>query len=100
MNKLFKRMPTGGMRVFILIWLGQVVSLMGSGLTSFSLGIWVYQQTGSATKFALISLFTTLPGIVMLPIAGAIIARCNLRSCLILSDLGSGLSLLAIALPL
>ena len=47
------------MRVFIIIWLGQMVSLIGSGLTGFALGVWVYQRTGSVTQFALISLFTT-----------------------------------------
>jgi len=50
-------------QVFTLIWLGQLVSLFGSGLTGFALGVWVYQRTGSATQFALISLFTQLPGL-------------------------------------
>jgi hypothetical protein len=27
------------MQVFILIWLGQMVSLIGSGLTGFALGV-------------------------------------------------------------
>jgi DHA3 family macrolide efflux protein-like MFS transporter len=43
-----------GMRVFVIVWLGQLVSLVGSGLTSFALGLWVYRHTGSVTQFAFI----------------------------------------------
>jgi MFS family permease len=76
---------------FLVIWAGQLVSLSGSGLTGFALGVWVYLETGSATQFALISLFTALPGIVLSPIAGVLVDRMNRRSAMILSDLGAGL---------
>ena len=56
-----------GMRLFIFIWFGQIISAIGSGLTSFALGIWVYQRTGSATDLALISLFATIPRIAISP---------------------------------
>jgi MFS family permease len=94
------RNTVGEMRTFILIWSGQLVSLLGSGLTSFGLGVWVYQQTGSATKFALIALFSTLPGIIAAPFAGAISDRWDRRRMLITCDLGAGLSTLVIALLL
>jgi MFS transporter, DHA3 family, macrolide efflux protein len=77
---------TEGIRVFLIIWFGQVVSLLGSGLTSFALGVWVYQRTGSVTKFALILFFAALPGIVLSPIAGAIVDRWDRRRIIILSD--------------
>jgi hypothetical protein len=48
---------------FLLVWFGQFVSLLGSGLTEFALGVWVYQKTGSATQFALTFLFLALPRI-------------------------------------
>ncbi|GAB1544780.1 hypothetical protein NUACC21_74560 [Scytonema sp. NUACC21] len=95
------QLPTGKrMSVFILIWLGQLVSLIGSGLTSFALGVWVYQRTGSVTQFALISLCTTLPLIVISPIAGALVDRWNRRWTMLLSDCGAGLTTLALALML
>ena len=81
-----------GFPTFILIWLGQFVSLTGSGLTGFALGVWVYQRTGSVTQFALISLFTALPGIVFSPIAGALVDRWDRRWAMIISDTGAGLS--------
>ena len=89
-----------GIRLFIIIWFGQLVSLIGSGLTSFALGIWVYQRTGSVTQFALISLSTTLPLITISPIAGPLIDRWNRRWAMIFSDSGAGLSTLAISLLL
>jgi MFS family permease len=88
------------MRVFILIWFGQLISLIGSGLTGFALSVWVYQRTGSVTQFALISLSTTLPRIVISPLAGALIDRWNRRWIMIFSDSGAGLSTLVIAFPL
>ncbi|MDF5714709.1 MAG: MFS transporter [Rhizonema sp. NSF051] len=88
------------MRIFILIWFGQLISLIGSGLTSFALGVWGYQKTGSATQFALISLFTTLPRVVISPLAGVLVDRFNRRWIMIISDFGTGLSIVAIALLL
>lgn len=41
------------MRVFLLVWFGQLISLIGSNLTSFALGVWVYQRTGSVSQFSL-----------------------------------------------
>jgi MFS family permease len=89
-----------GFPTFLLIWSGQFVSLTGSGLTGFALGVWVFQRTGSVTQFALISLFTALPGIVFSPIAGALVDRWDRRWAMILSDTGSGLCTLGIALLL
>jgi DHA3 family macrolide efflux protein-like MFS transporter len=86
------------MSIFTLVWFGQVVSLMGSGLTGFALGVWVYQRTGSITQFALIAICSRLPGIVIAPIAGALIDRCDRRRAMIYSDIGAGLTVLSIAL--
>ena len=86
------------MRTFLLIWVGQLVSLIGSQITSFALGVWVYQNTVSVTQFALISFFTMLPGLVIAPMAGALVDRWDRRWTIILSDSVAGLSTLSIAL--
>lgn len=88
------------MRTFILVWFGQMVSLIGSGLTSFALDIWIYQRTGSVTQFALAFLFSQVPPILVSPFAGALVDRWNRRYCMIISDCGSGLSIVVIALLL
>ncbi|MFL6290879.1 MAG: MFS transporter [Thermoanaerobaculia bacterium] len=74
------------MRAFLTMWAGQTVSLLGSSLTSFALGVWVYQRTGSVTKFALIAFFASLPGLLVSPVAGALVDRWDRRRTLILSD--------------
>lgn len=85
---------------FLIIWLGQVVSLVGSGLTSFALGVWVFEQTGSATQFALIGLSAVLPRVVLSPLAGVMVDRWDRRGLMIVGDVGAGLSTLVVALLL
>ncbi len=45
------------MRAFLTIWSGQLVSLIGSQLTGFALGVWVYQETHSVLLLALVQVF-------------------------------------------
>lgn len=71
---------------FGVIWTGQLVSIFGSGLTGFAMGVWVYQQTGSVMQFGLIALFVTLPGTLLSPFAGALVDRWDRRWTMVLSD--------------
>src|ERR1044071_2663751 len=80
-----------GGAAFGVVWLGQVASLFGANLAGFVLGVWVYQETKSVTAFSLISLFTVLPEIALLPVAGVIVDRFDRRLVMLLSVLGSGL---------
>ena len=50
-----------GMRLFLVIWFGQLISVVGSSITNFALGIWTYQQTGSVSQFAVVLFSSTLP---------------------------------------
>lgn len=72
--------------LFFVIVFGQFMSMLGTGLTAFALGTWVYIQTGSVTEFAYISVFALLPGILVLPFAGALVDRWDRRLILMLSD--------------
>lgn len=87
-------------RRFALIWVGQLVSLVGSGLTNFIIGVWVYQRTGSVTKFTMIALFAVLPSIIILPWAGVLADRWDRRWLMICSNVGAALSTLFLALLL
>ncbi|HEX6288814.1 MAG TPA: MFS transporter [Herpetosiphonaceae bacterium] len=89
-----------GMRAFFIVWFGQLVSLIGSGLTTFALGVWAYQRTGSVTLFAMITLAGTLPSILVSPFAGVYVDRWNRRRVLIASDFGSAILTLLVALLL
>ena len=90
------------MRIFLLVWIGQVVSLLGSKLTEFALGFWIleqtYQETGTITQFALTILFIYLPKVIVSPLAGVLIDRWNRRYAMILSDLVAGLVTLTVML--
>ncbi|GCL39999.1 major facilitator superfamily MFS_1 [Sphaerospermopsis reniformis] len=88
------------MKTFFAVWFCQFISLFGSQLTSFVLGIWVYQSTSSVTQFALISFFTMLPGLVISPLAGALVDRWDRRWAMIISDSVAGLSTFGIVLLL
>jgi len=89
-----------GARIFTLVWIGQFVSLVGSSLTGFALGVWVYERTGSTTEYALISFFITVPGILMSPVAGALVDRWDRRLAMMLSDTGAACGTLFIAVLL
>ncbi len=88
------------MQTFFIVWIGQVVSLLGSKLTEFALGFWIleqtYQNTGTITQFALTILFMYLPKAIVSPLAGVLVERWNRRSTMIMSDLGTGIVALAI----
>ena len=86
-----------GMRTFIIIWLGQLVSLIGSGLIGFALAVWVYDQTGQATPFAMTALFSVLPRILLSPIGGVLSDRWNRKAIMLISDSLAGLTTLATA---
>lgn len=88
------------MPTFPLLWFGQAISLFGSGLTSFALGVWMYERTGSATYVALIGLCAVLPRVVLSPLVGTFIDRWDRRTVMILSDAGAGCSTLFIAVML
>jgi len=80
-------------RTFVLIWIGQIVSMFGSGLTNFGLGVWVYQKTGSATDFTLIYVCGVLPTLLLAPFVGALVDRWDRRAVLLLSNLGAALAM-------
>lgn len=71
--------PGGGFRTFLLIWFGGTVSSLGSALTAFVVGVWAFQQTGSATLYSLIAVAGILPSILLSPFAGALADRWDRR---------------------
>jgi MFS family permease len=87
-------------KTFALVWLGQLVSVVGSGLTGFALGVWLFERTGSVTQYALVGLFSVLPKIVLSPLAGSIVDRLDRRRIMIASDAGAGACTLALVLLL
>jgi MFS transporter, DHA3 family, macrolide efflux protein len=87
-----------GFLTFVCVWLGQTVSIFGSSLTAFALGVWVYQSTGSVTRFGLLTFCATMPTILVSPIVGTLVDRWDRRWAMILANMGSGLAWVALAL--
>lgn len=79
---------------FLLLWSGELISSIGGGLTSFGLGVYVFEQTGSATGMALVTLLAFLPTLLLSVPAGVLADRYDRR---ILMMLGDGCSALGIA---
>ena len=78
---------------FLIIWSGQLVSAVGSGLTSFGLGVYVFQKTGSASGMALVALLAFLPTLLLSAPAGVLADRYDRR---LLMMAGDGLSALGL----
>ena len=87
--------PTG-MTGFTVVWFGQLVSLLGTGMTQFALMIWAWRETGSATALALVFFFGFLPNVLMMPFAGALVDRYSRKAMMIVSDLAAGLTTVAL----
>ena len=88
MDKQTKR--PSGMTGFSIVWIGQVVSLVGTAMTQFALTIWAFEQTGRATDLALIGFFFMVPLLVISPVAGAIVDRNDRKLMMMVSDLAAG----------
>ena len=89
-----------GSRTFVWLALGQSVSLFGTHLTAFALGVWLFMETGTATPLALSVLSGFLPSVLLGPYAGVVVDRVSRKWAMLLSDLGQGLATLAILLLL
>lgn len=78
---------------FLLLWSGKLISSVGGGLTSFGLGVYIFQQTGSAASMALVTLLGFLPTLLLSVPAGVLADRYDRR---LLMMIGDGCSALGI----
>lgn len=83
---------------FMLLWAGEFISAIGSGLTSFGLGVYVFNQTGSAGSMALVTLLAFLPTLLLSVPAGVLADRYDRRLLMMLGDGCSALGILYILL--
>ncbi|HSI49716.1 MAG TPA: amino acid adenylation domain-containing protein [Ideonella sp.] len=81
------RRSTSTLATFLLVSLGQLISVIGTGLSTFALGVWVYQQSGAISDFAMMSALGILPGVLVLPVAGAAADRWDRRKIMMTCDL-------------
>jgi len=74
-------------RSFTLLWTGQLISTIGSALTSLAASILVFRLTGSALSVGLMLMATALPTVLVGLVAGVFVDRYNRKRILIAADL-------------
>ncbi|MEX0267528.1 MFS transporter [Leptolyngbyaceae cyanobacterium UHCC 1019] len=89
------------MRTFIILWVGQLVSTIGTYMTGFALELWTWELTGSATPLALIGFFFQAPRIAINLVSGLLVDRLSRKYLMLLGDTIAALSsLLLLSLSL
>ena len=78
------------------MWAGELISSIGGGLTSFGLGVYIFQQTGSAASMSLITLLGFLPTLLLSVPAGVLADRYDRRLLMMIGDGCSALGILFI----
>lgn len=78
MNHNFKR--------YLIFWLSQALSQLGSAMTSFALVLWVYEQKGSAMTVSLMSFFNYVPYVIVSLFAGTFVDCHNKKKIMLASD--------------
>ncbi|WBV50512.1 MFS transporter [Bacillus cereus] len=84
------------LRNMCLYSFGKTVSIFGSSIYSFALGLYVLHITGSALNFAITLILGTIPMIVMNPFAGVIADKVDKKKLVICMDLLSGSLLITV----
>ncbi len=83
-----------GMFGFSIVWLGQIISVLASGMTAFAMTIYMYQQTKSAFAMSWVQVAYITPFLIMSPIAGVMVDRYNRKTMMMVSDIGGGIATL------
>ena len=84
------------MKKFFVIWLGEFISSIGTGMTSFALSVYVYQEFRSAAAVSLVTLLAYLPTILLNPVGGILADRFDRRLLMVCGDLFSAFGLIFI----
>src|SRR5204863_1783749 len=76
----------------------QLISVVGTRLSTFALGIWALETTGSTTRYAVIFICMAVPALLLSPVAGALVDRWDRRRVMIVSDAVAASTVLVLAL--
>lgn len=72
---------------FIIIVIGQIISLFGNAIQRFSMSLYLLEFTGSTATFANILAISTIPYILFAPIAGRLSDNINRKKIMVYLDL-------------
>ena len=74
------------LKSFLLLWLTQSFSTLGSSMTNFALVVWSYEAKGSALTTALLTVCSYAPYILVSIFAGALSDRWSKKKIMLISD--------------
>lgn len=85
------------MTAFTMIWIGQILSLLGTAMSHFGVTLWVFDAGGErATPMTLIGLAFFVPMVIFTPVVGVLVDRANRKVMMMLSDLAAAFTTLVI----
>jgi len=91
-------LPGKWLKNYLPMGVGQILSMLGSGLVQFALVWYLTNETSSATTLLMATLISTLPNVFLGPFAGALVDRWNRKLTMIISDGLVALATLVLAL--
>lgn len=74
------------LRQFIILWLTQSLSALGSAMTNFALVIWLYEDSDSALATALLTVCSYAPYVLMSIFAGAVSDKWDKKKVMLICD--------------
>jgi len=82
-------------RRFLLLWAAQLVSNLGTQVSLYALGLWLYQQQNQLATFAAVAIAVQLAKLLVLPVLGRCLAQWPRRPMMLIANgVGSGCTLL------
>lgn len=87
-------------RDFVLLWVGQTVSIIGSQISTIAFPLLVLALTNSPIQAGIVAAARTLPYLLFTLPAGALVDRWDRKRVMIVCNVGSGLALASVAVAL
>lgn len=85
---------------YIILWLSQSISGLGSSMTGFALVLWAYGQKGSAMSVSMMSLCNYVPYVILSLFVGSFIDSRSKKAIMLASDSAAALSTLTVLILL
>lgn len=83
---------------FILLWLTQSFSALGSAMTSYALVLWLYGESGSALYTAMLTITSYTPYVLLSIFAGALCDRFDKKKTMLICDSVAALCTIAVVI--
>lgn len=85
-------------RNFMLVVIGQIISLFGNATIRFALPLYLLNQTGSSALYGTVTACAFIPAILLSPVGGIVADRVNKRNIMVALDFFTAALILGFAL--